>query len=112
MGFSRQEYCSGLLSPTPGGSSQFRDQTRVSCISCIGRQILYHCPTWEALERAGSTQISQEEAAQGEETQLYNAAKEESSRKSSWRKEHGLKLGKVKNDGCFRGWGVCIKLGG
>ena len=87
-------------------SSQFRDQTRVSCISCIGRQILYHCPTWKNLETAGSTQISQEEAAQGEATQLYNASKEESSRMSSWRKEHGLKLGKGKNDGCIRGRGV------
>ena len=25
-----------------GGSSQPRDQTHVSCISCVGRQILYH----------------------------------------------------------------------
>ena len=25
-----------------------RDQTRVSCIPCIGRWILYHCTTWEA----------------------------------------------------------------
>ena len=24
------------------GSSQPRDQTRISCVSCIGRQILYH----------------------------------------------------------------------
>ena len=31
------------------GSSQPRDPTHVSCISCIGRQILYHCATWEAL---------------------------------------------------------------
>ena len=30
------------------GSSQSRDWTRVSCISCVGRQILYHCATWEA----------------------------------------------------------------
>ena len=30
------------------GSSQPRDWTRVSCISCIGRQILYHCVTCEA----------------------------------------------------------------
>ena len=30
-------------------SSQPRDQTRFSCISCIGRQILYHSATWEAL---------------------------------------------------------------
>ena len=31
------------------GSSQPKDRTHVSCVSCIGRQILYHCPTWEAL---------------------------------------------------------------
>ena len=30
------------------GSSRPRDQTHVSCISCIGGQILYHCATWEA----------------------------------------------------------------
>ena len=29
-------------------SSLPRDQTRISCISCTGRQILYHCATWEA----------------------------------------------------------------
>ena len=29
------------------GSSRPRDQTCVSCISCTGRQILYHCATWE-----------------------------------------------------------------
>ena len=31
------------------GSSQSRDQTSVSCVSCIGRQIRYHCATWEDL---------------------------------------------------------------
>ena len=30
-------------------SSQPRDQTHVSCISCFGRQILYHRTSWEAL---------------------------------------------------------------
>ena len=29
------------------GSPQPRDQARVSCISCIGRQVLYHSATWE-----------------------------------------------------------------
>ena len=29
------------------GSSQPRDQTHVSGVSCIGRQILYHWATWE-----------------------------------------------------------------
>ena len=40
MGFPRQEYWSGLPFPTPGDPP--RDWTQVSCISCIGRQILYH----------------------------------------------------------------------
>ena len=30
-------------------SSQPRDQTCISYISCIGRQILYHCATWKAI---------------------------------------------------------------
>ena len=45
MGFSRQEYQSGLPFPTPGDLYYSRDQT---CVSCIGKQILYHCATWEA----------------------------------------------------------------
>ena len=31
------------------GPSWPRDWTRISCLSFIGRQILYHCTTWEAL---------------------------------------------------------------
>ena len=34
------------------GSSWPRDQNCVSCISCVGRQILYHHATWEAEEEA------------------------------------------------------------
>ena len=48
MGFSRQEYWHGLPLPPPGESSQLRDWTRISCISCIGRRILYHWASWEA----------------------------------------------------------------
>ena len=33
------------------GSSWPRDRTYVSCISCIGRQILYHWTTWETLHQ-------------------------------------------------------------
>ena len=33
MGFSRPEYWSGLPSPSPGGSSQPKDWTQVSCIA-------------------------------------------------------------------------------
>ena len=46
MGFSRQEYYSGLPFPSPGDLPDL--QNCVSCISCIGRQILYHWATWEA----------------------------------------------------------------
>ena len=31
------------------GSSRPRDQTCISCVSCIGRQILFHCTSQEAL---------------------------------------------------------------
>ena len=31
------------------GSSWFRGSTRLFCVSCIGRRILYHWTTWEAL---------------------------------------------------------------
>ena len=34
-------------------SSQPRDQTHISCVSCIGRQILYHFATWESLIEKG-----------------------------------------------------------
>ena len=33
------------------GSSRLRDWTPVSCVSCIGRQILYYCATWETQTR-------------------------------------------------------------
>ena len=35
VGFSQQEYWRGLPFPHPGESSQLRDRTHVSCISCI-----------------------------------------------------------------------------
>ena len=38
MGFSKQEYWSGLPFPSPGGSSQPRDRTCVSCIA--GRRFI------------------------------------------------------------------------
>ena len=41
MGFSRQEYWSGVPLPSPGDLPD-TDQTRVSYISCIGRRVLYH----------------------------------------------------------------------
>ena len=50
MEFSRPEYWSGLPFFYSMGSAWPRDQFQISCISCIGRQIIYHCVTWEALE--------------------------------------------------------------
>ena len=38
----------GVAIPFSRGSSRPSDQTHVFCISCIGRQILYHCAPWEA----------------------------------------------------------------
>ena len=46
MEFSRQDYWSQMPFPTLGGSSRSRNQTYISCASCIGRQILYFCATW------------------------------------------------------------------
>ena len=34
--------------PFSRGSSQPKDQTQVSYVSCTGRGILYHCAIWEA----------------------------------------------------------------
>ena len=45
MEFSRQEDWSGLPFSIPGESSQARDWTCISCVSCIGRWILYCCTT-------------------------------------------------------------------
>ena len=42
MGFSRQEYCSGLHFLLQGIFST-QGLNLISCVSCIGRQILYHC---------------------------------------------------------------------
>ena len=49
MEFSRQEYWSGLPFPTPGNLPHPGIKP-TSCVSCIGRQILYHWATWEALK--------------------------------------------------------------
>ena len=40
------------------GSSRPRDGNCISCVSCIGRWILYHCTTWEAHWSFSSVQFS------------------------------------------------------
>ena len=53
MEFSRQEYWSRFASSYSRGSySRPVCETRVSCISCFGRWILYHWATWEAPTRS------------------------------------------------------------
>ena len=47
MGFSRQEYWSGLPFPPPGDLPDPGIKPE-SQVSCIGRQVLYHWATWEA----------------------------------------------------------------
>ena len=42
MRFPRQEYWSGFAISSHTGCSWPRDRTCVSCISCIGRRVLYH----------------------------------------------------------------------
>ena len=42
-GFSRQESWSGLPCPAPVGSSRPSDWTLISCVSCTGSWVLYHC---------------------------------------------------------------------
>ena len=53
--FSKQEYWSGVPFPPPGDISQPRDQTHFSCVSCIGRQILYH---WSHLKSLSMSTFS------------------------------------------------------
>ena len=48
MGFSRQEYWSGLPFPPPGDLPNSGIEPRTSCISCIGGWILYQYTTWKA----------------------------------------------------------------
>ena len=45
-GFSKQEYWSGVAISSSRGSSRLRDRTQVTCVSCTGRQILYHWATY------------------------------------------------------------------
>ena len=48
MEFSRQEHWPRLPFPFPGDLLKPGNQTWVSCVSFLGRQILSHCVIWEA----------------------------------------------------------------
>ena len=58
IGFSKQEYWCGFPYPT-GVSSQPKDQTCISYVSCIGRQVLYHWATWGAIQVDRNVRIQQ-----------------------------------------------------
>ena len=47
-GLSRARILEWVAISSSKGSSWPRDRTCISCISCVGRQILYHWATWEA----------------------------------------------------------------
>ena len=48
MGFSRQEYWSGLSRPPPGDLPDSGIEPTSHYVSCIGRRVLYYSATWEA----------------------------------------------------------------
>ena len=55
--FSSQEYWSGLPFPSPGfGFLTQGSNLHVS--SCFGRQVLYHCATWDTQNRGYSKDIA------------------------------------------------------
>ena len=73
MGFSRQEYWSGLSCPSPG---DLRDPgiKSVSHISCIGRQVLYHkCHQITCLE--GNTPTKKKKLERKEGRKWYLSGK-------------------------------------
>ena len=62
MGFYRENCWSGLTTSFSRGSSQARDQTQVSWVSCVGGWILYHCAAWKAvwLQQAHRDRLAQQ----------------------------------------------------
>ena len=53
VGFSRQDYWSGLVFPPPGGSSWPRDQTRSSCDSCVASRFFTTEPSGYPVSKEG-----------------------------------------------------------
>ena len=58
LGISQERILDRAAISSSKVSSWPRDGTRVSCISCIGRQILYWCTTWEALSTRVNPKIN------------------------------------------------------
>ena len=47
LGILQARILKWVAMPSSRGSAQPRDQTGISYVSCIGRQVLYHFTTWE-----------------------------------------------------------------
>ena len=52
-GISQAKILEWVAIPISRGFSQPRDQTQVYFVFCTGRQILYHCATWETFIQSG-----------------------------------------------------------
>ena len=68
VGFSRQEYWSGLPFPTLGDLPNPGIEPTSPCVSCIGGQILYHCITWEHIT---IYKVDNQEGPTAEHGELY-----------------------------------------
>ena len=55
MGILQARILEWVTMPSSRGSSQPRDWTRVSNVSCIVKWILYHCTTWASCKMGGSS---------------------------------------------------------
>ena len=49
-GISQERILEWVAISYSSGSSWLRDQTCISCVSCIGRQVPYHCSIWVAIQ--------------------------------------------------------------
>ena len=52
-GFLQERILERIAISFSSGSSWPRDKTRITCISFIGKQILYHCTIWKAPKERG-----------------------------------------------------------
>ena len=48
-GILQERILEWVAMPSTRGSSWPKNRSHISCISCIGRWVLYHCTTWESL---------------------------------------------------------------
>ena len=81
MKFSRQELLEWVAMPSSRGSSQPRDQTRISCGSCIGGRVLYH---WHHLGSPNNRLVTPKEKFRGSANLKMNRDKWYRSLRDKW----------------------------